>query len=481
MKSKNSFTMNIKSTSQHLLVMLAMACGITACKKDKPVDPTPTPVEVVAITVQDLKSLAKDAAVTVPEGRKISGIVISNVDEKNIASASLIVQEETGKPGIVVNLSAANTSFKSGDKVEINISKQKLEKVNGEIVLTSIPLANVTKTSTGTIMPKETTVQELSANAAAWDGTLVKLPAGRFYGGDGRYVAGIEYADASGRVKAGVLDGATFKGQAYAASVSQLVGIVRVEGTVARIDIRNTSDVTGGEITRLLVEDFSDVNYFIQHPDYNSEIIQSGFTTAKEEWSNAVNACFLLKGDRFDGSFLSANRKYLYLVNGPRKSDGLNLSNSLQSSFQNLKLKGLKTITVTFAGSKMVGTDILKSNADGAPSTSVAAFDQSVDYFQLGVWFQLSSRNGFQLNSAKFTKTGEWITATFTLPTKAEMLAMGLPRVTEENIDAFLENPTAIFYNLSIRTNDQNNRDDEGIRKFAAPIVFDRIEFGLTN
>jgi|GEM_PF-2054954 len=480
MKVKNNLKMKTKRGLQIAAFAVSLTVGFTACKKDKtdPV-PTPEPVETVSLSIEDLKKLSTGSTVTIGEKNKnfkVKGIVVSNKDAKNIDAKTVVLQQANDKPGIIVNFSAAH-SFASGDEVQIGVSNQKLEQVNGEIVLNAIPVDSASKTGTGTITPKETTVQELSANAAAWDGTLVKLPAGRFYGGDGKYVVGIEYADASGRVKAGVLDGATFKDQAYAASVAQLVGIVRMEGTVARIDIRNTNDVTGGEITRILVEDFSDVNYFTQHPDYNSEIIMQDFTTAKDEWSNGVNACYLLKGDRFDGSFLSANRKYLYLVNGPGKSDGVNRFNNLQSGFQNLKLKGLKTITVTFAGSKMVGTNILKSNAESQPSTSVAAFDPSVDYLQLSVWFQLSSRNGFQLNSAKFTKTGEWITVTFTLPTKAEMLAMGLARVTEADIDAFLENPTAIFFNQSIRTNDQNNN---GIF-VAAPIVFDRIEFGLTN
>lgn len=465
MKPKNNFTMNIKRTGQYVLLVLAITSSLSACKKESKPEPEPEPVEVVAISVQELKNLAKDEAVTLPDGRKITGIVVSDGNSgKNIAATSLVLQEETGKPGIIVNLAAAHT-FKAGDKVDVNVSKQKLEKVNGEITVMGIPVANVTSIGTGSVTAKETNTQELAANAAAWNGTLVKLPAGRFYGGDGKYVSGIEYGDATGRVKIGVAATAAFKDQTYAASVEQLVGIVRQEGAGVRLDIRNTADVTGGEITRIVVEDFSDVES--NNPNsYNPALISFGFTTAVEEWGVIGGEFYFLKGNRFDGDFLSASRDYIYMPN----IFPVNSRSRLRKGKGGINLKGVKTITITFAGSKMEGANILDGNAPTNPKLSVEPFNPVSDYFQVAFSGSISSRGSFYLESAKFTKTGEWFTVTFTMPTKEEIIAMGLRNTTEEQIDEYLENPEFLLLNTSTRGTTEK-----------APIIFDRIEFGFTD
>lgn len=462
MKSKNSFTMNIKRTARQFLALLAIAASFTACKKDKNVEPTPPPpVEVVAISLQDLKALAKDEAVTVPDGRKISGIVISDAGGKNIAATSLILQEETGKPGIIVNLAEAN-AFKTGDKLEINISKQKLEKINGEVTLTGIPVANASKTGTGTITAKATNVEELTTNAAAWDGTLVSLGEGRFYGGSGKYATeGVEFADAKGRVKIGVASTATFKDQAYAASVSQLMAIVRVEGTKVRLDIRNATDVTGGEITKILTEDFTDISLIGNPHAYNPDIINA-FTTDFGEWG--VIEGLYVRGDRYDGSFLSSTRKYFYSVN----------SKSLGSiKYTNPNLKGLKKVSITFAGSKIEGDKaILKDPEYGGVYVSVPPFNIATDYFQVRLSGQVSQFGSFGLESPKITKTGEFTTVTFTIPSKEELLKIN--GVTPEDVDKFLANPQISFYNRS-------HREGFGNWDTVAPIVFDKIEFSFAN
>jgi uncharacterized lipoprotein YehR (DUF1307 family) len=99
----------IKTMKQTLFV-LAIALSIVSCKKNNEVIP------VSAITITDLKALSTGASVKVPDGKKISGIVISDISAKNVDSKTVVLQEAADKPGIIINFDAAQT-FMLGDQL----------------------------------------------------------------------------------------------------------------------------------------------------------------------------------------------------------------------------------------------------------------------------------------------------------------------------------------------------------------------------
>lgn len=238
------------------MLTMMLFVGLTACKKDQKTDPVPPkPAEVKAITLTDLKALSTGASVKVPDNKKISGIVISEVSSKNVDGKTVILEEATTQIGIVVTFDAAQT-FALGDQLEVNISNQTLAQVNGEIVLQNIPAANAKKIGTGTITPRSATVAEVIKNAVAYNGTLVKLPAGTFVG-NGKFSGTLSYIDASGTIKSQVLTGSTLDNTAYPSSLETLTGIIRFNGTEPYINLRNANDVKGVAVPYIFTEDFS--------------------------------------------------------------------------------------------------------------------------------------------------------------------------------------------------------------------------------
>lgn len=144
--------MKTKITFRAAGLVLLLALGMTSCKKNNGNDNT-APVPVDNIAVSDLKKLSTAASVTVPDGRKIKGIVISDASAKNIDAKSIVLQEATDKPGIIINFDGAH-NFALNDEVEVTISKQQLSQVNGEIILDKIPVANAKKPEREPLLPK---------------------------------------------------------------------------------------------------------------------------------------------------------------------------------------------------------------------------------------------------------------------------------------------------------------------------------------
>jgi endo-1,4-beta-xylanase len=212
---------------------------------------------VVLITFEQLKAnLPLGESVTLPDDIKIKGVVISDSESKNIDAKTIVLQEDNGKGGIVAQF-IENHSLSGGDEVEITVSKLILARVNGELTLKDIPAGNAGKVGNKTITPRETTVAEIIANKESRTGTLVKLGMGSFTGGNGKYIGTLEYVDATGSIKSAVLERATFANSNYPAQVNNLIGIVRVNNTEIRVDIRNVNDVVSEKgVESLLVDDF---------------------------------------------------------------------------------------------------------------------------------------------------------------------------------------------------------------------------------
>lgn len=385
-------------TIKQSLLALTIALSIVSCKKDKK-DPEPAPpTEVKAISLTDLKALSTSASVKVPDGKKISGIVISDAAGKNTDSKTVVLQEAADKPGILINFAAAQT-FAVGDQVEVNISNQTLAQVDGEVVLTNVPAANAKKTGTGTIAAKVTTAAAIATNKTAWDGTLVQLPAGAFSGGNGKFSGTLTYTDASGAVKSNVLAGAAFENTDYSTSIDAVTGIVRISGNDVRVDIRNANDVSTA-VKYLLTEDFKTATV-----DKNNGSSLIFFITANGKY-NAINntkGLFLpLAGD----DFLDQSRKYLYLV----QPDYLQ---SVETGTVNLK--GLKTVSITFAGSKYKG-DIDLENPISTDIVHVLPFDAAKHKVGIRFYFLNDNYGGFTLETVQFSSVGQFNTVTVKIP-----------------------------------------------------------------
>lgn len=445
---------------KQLLLLVAVAIGFAACdKKDDP-DPEPAPAEVISISIEDLKKLSTATSVTIPDGRKIKGIVISDAASKNIDAESIVLQEAADKPGIIVNFDAGH-SFALGDEVEIDISKQALEQVNGEIALQHIPVAGAAKKGTGSITARETTTADIMANKTAWNGTLVSITATELTSTDGKYKGNLTVKDASGSLASAVMAGAAFENEDLATSISKLTGIVRIDGNEVRVDLRNKTDVVLGAVTRSIAIDFSGLTDstgaavdFTSFSEIRAFRNIGGKTVPDVGvWGASINGYQkpMVFQNMVGDEALTNRNPYFYL----------NINNQVLG-LSSTGLQGLRTVTVTFAYSKAV-----QVYGNTGSWIATGAFDPSRDKIQISistVYTNVSSRNtlyfvaerreggagalvdALEQRSPEYTETGKDYTFSYTMPTEAEAKAAG---GFDGDVQQYLLYPSFVIRNRS--------------------------------
>lgn len=439
----------MKNTLKLWILALVMTLSVAACKKKDNPQPIP-PVEVKTITITDLRALSTGASVKVPDGRKVKGVVISDASAKNIDVKTVVLQEATDKPGIIVTFDAAQT-FALGDEVELTISNQTLAQVSGEIVLQNIPAANAKKTGTGTITARTTTIADITTNKAAWDGTLVTIADGMF-SGNGKFTGTLTYGIGNGTIKSAIIGGAVFENTDYPALIPGLTGIVRVSGNDVFLNIRNAADVKQ-PASFVYVEDFSGAQPGIYSPlnslttsglkpysrnpatalvtKYPAAFAGGGSALVINQ-TTGVTAINVIKNlsagsTDADASFLNTGRNY-YCVQPlataalfTQLSDPSNARfgqewNYLSSSIKLLRqdvntdyFKNLKNITIVFAGSKMQLSDFDPSST---VTTSVQTnnFDAAKDGFAAYLYTNIQEKIDA---SPVYNTQGQWHTVTF--------------------------------------------------------------------
>lgn len=429
-----------KFTTKWAAVALILL-GFAACKKDeKDPEPTPDPVEVVSLSITELKARSTAASVTLSEeGKlfKIKGVVISDKESANIDASTVVIAQDDNAAGIVINFAAVH-NLALGSEVEIGVSNQKLVQQNGEIVLDAVPVDSATtKAADKTVTPKEATIAEINTNKAAWNGTLVSLGAGTF-NGSGQYNGTLSYVADGENIKSVITDDAAFKGTNYPALVNGLTGIVRVSGEEVFLNIRNITDVKQPE-TFIIVEDFSgaEENFYVTltsqriYPktiptDTTRKYIAAArIPFAESGWDFYNSSPVRIKevgASDDDAGFLTAGRKYLWalpsltpsLFNNANK---LLLNNRLTNSFRffrglentNTVFDKLKSVTIVVAGSKTTAS--FWSNDYYKDFSDFSAFETGADGFQVHLFH--GSSTGPLESSAVFHSQGEWQTVQF--------------------------------------------------------------------
>jgi hypothetical protein len=122
----------------------------------------------------------------------ISGVVITDNASANMPVSSGFIMQE-GNTGIIISLKDTGGDFAIGDSVLVNIDGGTVTAINGNIAVTGITLADVSKLAEkGTAVARPVAVSELAANFAKYQGSLVQIigaevtpySAGEKYGGD---------------------------------------------------------------------------------------------------------------------------------------------------------------------------------------------------------------------------------------------------------------------------------------------------------
>ena len=124
--------------------------------------------------IGNIRNLFTGTLTTVPTGKGIKGIVISDLAGKNINNLNCVLQGADGR-GILVRFTKAHT-FPLGESIEIDASNMELSEFNGLLQLNKVPLANVKDNGLGTLpTPKVTTLAQLAIDAEMLESTLVQI------------------------------------------------------------------------------------------------------------------------------------------------------------------------------------------------------------------------------------------------------------------------------------------------------------------
>jgi hypothetical protein len=427
-----------------LLNLAALGLVMASCSKKKD-EPAPTPT--INLTVTQLKAKYTDSAVTIGANTHVSGIVISDTTGKNVEANTIIIQEAIGKRGIVVHFAAA-PAFALNDQVDIDISNQSLQSVNGEVSLSNIPVANARKTGTGAITPAKLKISALGANAATLDGTLVWIGPGTFSGGNGNYSGALTYEDSAttATLTSNVQTGAAFAGQAYPVLIDSLIGIVRISGTTVSVDIRNAADVQNA-INYTLTEDFQELSTpgaYENENGYNQPLPTMAWGTGYDfgEINIAANSA--------GGPDAFSNKKYIF-----------SLPRAQYSYITPPRLAGVKLVTITFAG------DLSQTFLDmSGKSASVTPFDASQDSLQVALYVVDDDGIGALIKIKSFKDFGVFHTDTIKIPDRLVGIYEG-----------YLNTRDPLYFYIYNYSNLKKGQSGDTFR----PIIIDHVDFSYAK
>ncbi len=213
---------------------------ITIRSKDDISGGVVNPGETVDISA--IRALFTGSATTVPSGKSIKGIVISDKTYSNITAKNVVIQQE-GNAGILVRFTANNT-FNLGDEVEIAIGGADLSEYNGLLQLNNIPNANAKVLSTGkSIAPVTITLSELKANLENYESRLIKVSGVTLSkSGSTTYEGTVTMTDATGTVDMFTTTYATFAKDDFPTGTVNVTGIAG-QFTTPQVNIRSKADI----------------------------------------------------------------------------------------------------------------------------------------------------------------------------------------------------------------------------------------------
>jgi hypothetical protein len=207
--------------------------------------PTATLKEIGAIRAL----YAVGATTTVPDDTKITGIVISDRVGNNLNSQNIILQQATGKPGIVVRFGAAH-NFNLGDSLTIVISGLGVSTFSNQLQVSTVPLSNATVVATGkSITPRTITISALNSEMAQplsspthVECTLLKIVNATASGGS-TFSGNRTLTDASGNITLRTGSTATFAATALPTGPKTWTVYPQFFNTTAQVFIRNLTDI----------------------------------------------------------------------------------------------------------------------------------------------------------------------------------------------------------------------------------------------
>ncbi len=194
------------------------------------------------ISIADVRAMYSGTEVTIPDERKIKGVVISDSSNGNIDGRNMVLQD--GDAGIVVRFEGTH-SFALGDEVEVVVSNQAISDYNGLVQIANTPNANASSTGTGTLpTPTVVTAADLVANIDTYESTLVKIEGATISGG-ATLGGNLTVTDDSGSISMYTRNAASFAGNPTPTGTVDIIAIAS-RFNDPQINIRKADDIIGG-------------------------------------------------------------------------------------------------------------------------------------------------------------------------------------------------------------------------------------------
>jgi hypothetical protein len=154
----------MKMIKKYLYTLLAGIALFSSCEKDVyHADP---------LSLKNVKLLYHDADITLPESR-VSGVVISDIENKNHLPGYIIIQNQLD--GIAIEVSDAD-KYKLGDSVVINVSNKLLTRFQGLLQIRNVDVDKVIKISSNKkVKPQPVSITNLYNNLSRYENTLVQV------------------------------------------------------------------------------------------------------------------------------------------------------------------------------------------------------------------------------------------------------------------------------------------------------------------
>lgn len=191
------------------------------------------------VTIASVRTLYSGNNVTIGNGKKIKGTVISDRANGNIDSRNVVIQDNSG--GIVVRFTSQHI-LAVGDEVEIDISAQNLTDFNGLVQIEGVPNTNATVVGSSNIIPQEVTIAQILADYENYESELVQILNVQLSGNSGQYNGNVTLNDGTGSINMFTRSGAGFSGDNYPSGTRTVTGIVSTFNG-AQLNIRNSSDI----------------------------------------------------------------------------------------------------------------------------------------------------------------------------------------------------------------------------------------------
>jgi hypothetical protein len=198
-------------------------------------------------SISEIRNLFSGSNTSLPNGKFIQGIVISDRAAENITSRNLVIQQPDDR-GIVIRFDVTH-GFNLNDEITIDISGLELNEFNGLLQINNVPLIRARKVGTGSISPIQLTIAEITSDFENLESSLVRIREATLSKTSGNtFSLNATITDPTGSMDFFTTSYASFANSSLPTGELTITAIVSQGGTESaqQLSIRNLTDIEGG-------------------------------------------------------------------------------------------------------------------------------------------------------------------------------------------------------------------------------------------